>query len=122
MKDVKMTDKTYDILWIVGEISGCHQLPERSFFIKDRQFPICARCTGVGIGYLAGLISFMFIKPGVIIPILFCAVMFVDWLIQYLNILKSNNIRRLITGLLCGYGLMSLSLLLIVKFAEFIAH
>ncbi|MGG7175281.1 DUF2085 domain-containing protein [Clostridium neonatale] len=25
---------------------GCHQLPDRSFFIRSYQFPICARCTG----------------------------------------------------------------------------
>jgi uncharacterized membrane protein len=29
----------------------CHQLPERSFFWDGRQFPVCARCTGL---YLSG--------------------------------------------------------------------
>lgn len=33
-------------------IFGCHRRPERSFFYKGRQFPICARCTG-GIGWNA---------------------------------------------------------------------
>lgn len=27
-----------------------------------------------------------------------------DWLIQYINILQSNNVRRLITGTLGGIG------------------
>ena len=36
---------------MIGNHSGCHQMPERSFFYKGKQFPVCARCTGVIIGF-----------------------------------------------------------------------
>ena len=32
----------------------CHQLPERSFYWGQWQFPVCSRCTGL---YLSGLIG-----------------------------------------------------------------
>lgn len=32
----------------------CHQIPERSFHIDGHQLPLCARCTGIYMGALAG--------------------------------------------------------------------
>jgi uncharacterized membrane protein len=32
----------------------CHQRPERSFVLNGRQFPVCARCTGL---YVAGALA-----------------------------------------------------------------
>lgn len=40
--------------------------------------------------------------------LLFCAVMFFDWLIQHLGLRESTNVRRLMTGTLGGYGLMGI--------------
>ena len=34
----------------------CHQLPERSFFLDERQLPVCARCAGL---YLSGAAGFL---------------------------------------------------------------
>ena len=42
--------------------SFCHRKPERSFFWRGKQFPVCARCTGIHLGYL----SFPFFLFGVI--------------------------------------------------------
>ena len=39
--------------------------------------------------------------------------MFLDWLVQYLNILESTNIRRLITGVLGGYAVSTFQILLV---------
>ena len=36
--------------------------------------------------------------------------MLLDWGVQFLHIRKSTNLRRLVTGLLCGYGMMDLEL------------
>ena len=30
----------------------CHRKPERSFFLKGHQFPVCARCTGFYISLI----------------------------------------------------------------------
>ncbi len=39
----------------------CHQKPDRSFFSCGRQWPVCARCTGLylgaGLGAVAGLMG-----------------------------------------------------------------
>lgn len=91
----------------IGAKSGCHQLPERSFFVNGYQFPICARCTGVIIGYILSVTAFCFFMTPLRICTVLCFIMFADWLIQYLKILNSTNIRRFITGILGGYGLLS---------------
>lgn len=39
---------------------GCHCLPERSFFIKGKQFPICSRCTGILVGIFLAICTFFF--------------------------------------------------------------
>ncbi len=89
-----------------GQKIGCHQMPERSFFYKGYQFPVCARCTGVLIGEVVALILILFsIKVNLIGSIAFLIPMGIDWGLQYLKILESDNIRRLITGTLGGIGL-----------------
>ena len=34
----------------------CHQIPSHSFFEAEHQFPLCARCTGMYLGSLLGLV------------------------------------------------------------------
>ena len=94
---------------------GCHQLPERSFFIKGYQMPVCARCTGIIIGYIIGIIS-LFFNLTLNIPtcIVLIVPMILDGSIQYLTSYRSNNIKRLITGLLSGFGLILLIKAIIV--------
>lgn len=36
----------------------CHQLPERSFFIAGYPLAVCARCTGVYLGFTVGVMSY----------------------------------------------------------------
>lgn len=48
-----------DLLLALAHDAGrivCHQLPERSFFIDGRQLPVCARCTGL---YLSGVVGML---------------------------------------------------------------
>jgi uncharacterized membrane protein len=45
----------------------CHQLPERSFFLAGRQFPVCARCSGLYAGVVLGLVAWWVwrrLRPG----------------------------------------------------------
>lgn len=104
-KERKCMRKFFGILLDV--VFFCHKMPDRSFHFKGKQFPVCARCTGLGVGYissffvlsLAGLfniwIAFLLILP-----------MVVDGIGQLLKKWKSNNIRRFITGLIAGIGIL----------------
>lgn len=90
----------------LGAIYGCHQMPSRSFFIKDYQFPLCARCFGVLIGELISFVTIFLVKINIFDCLLFLIPMGIDWVLQeYCNI-ESNNIRRLITGIMGGFGLI----------------
>lgn len=92
---------------ILGNHSGCHQLPERSLFYKGKQFPVCARCTGVTIGeFLATLAIILRIHISVFCSFILLLTMGWDWFLQYLKVLKSTNGRRVITGILGGFGLI----------------
>lgn len=101
--------KKYKI-WIkameAGAKTGCHQMPERSFFIFGYQFPVCARCTGVFIGQAAACILAAFRKilsPAISLFLLL--LMGADWFIQHTGILASTNFRRLVSGILGGLGI-----------------
>lgn len=103
-----------DELWIkcmeFGKILGCHQMPERSFFIKGYQFPVCARCTGVIISYFLALILFKKYKVPWQLCIIMAGVMLTDWSLQYFGIKESTNSRRFVTGLIGVFGLNTLKL------------
>lgn len=89
-----------------GASVGCHQRADRSFFFKGYQFPVCARCTGVMIGECVGIILLI---CGLRIPLtaslLSVLPLVIDGGIQYLKWLESNNLRRVVTGLVAGFGL-----------------
>lgn len=88
----------------------CHRKPERSFFIKGHQFPVCSRCTGF---YISLIIYFIYAYYNfvnynlqlLIFAFLLLLPAFIDGITQFYGIQESNNLRRLITGLLGGLGL-----------------
>ncbi len=41
----------------------CHQLPERSFFIAGHQFAVCARCTGLDVGFTFAILLYPLMRP-----------------------------------------------------------
>lgn len=98
----------------MGTLSGCHQMPERSFRYKGKQFLVCARCFGAFVGYVAGFVIYQFYTAPLWLLAVFCGVMFFDWLLQRLDILESTNVRRLLTGIPCGFALMQMHLGVIV--------
>lgn len=118
--------KKSDLQWLKwmawGKRLGCHQMPERSFFYKEYQFPICARCTGVLISAVISCVAFCFWRLDWKWCVLLCAAMFTDWLVQRINIKESTNIRRLLTGLLGGYGFMTLQLYVYSTVAQCIEY
>ena len=121
-----INDKQWIKLMEIGDTLGCHQMPERSFFIKGFQFPVCARCTGVIISAIIAIILFVKKKLPIGICIAMSSVMLLDWGIQYLKIKESTNARRLITGLIGGFGYSTLHLyfyyFIYKKLRELIRH
>lgn len=87
---------------------GCHARPDRSFYWRGRQFPICARCTGELVGILIG-IPVAILKGAMCIPacILFMLPLVLDGFRQLLTTYTSNNIRRVVTGLFFGLAFVS---------------
>jgi uncharacterized membrane protein len=114
---MKMMDKIWVGMMDVGARYGCHQRPERSFFVKDYQFPVCARCAGIlTVKPIAWLVNHKTKVPfGVCILLLIP--MGVDGLVQYWLKIESNNRRRFITGLLGGFAISTLRIRLIKKAA-----
>ena len=94
---------------------GCHRRPERSFFYKGRQFPICARCTGELAGMIAAGIGYAFIHPKPVIAALLMIPLIIDGMVQALTAYTSTNGRRFVTGVLFGYGLVTLFLFSVVQ-------
>lgn len=102
----------------------CHRKPERSFFFRGHQFPVCARCTGF---YISGILTiiifritsedfnyfnsnFNYFSTFLLLSISIALLLptGIDGTTQLLNMRESNNTLRLITGLLGGLGLILL--------------
>lgn len=82
---------------------GCHARPDRSFYFRGKQFPICARCTGELVGMLSGIpIVICFGCPSFWVALLMMLPLVVDGFTQRLTAYESTNMRRLFTGILFG--------------------
>lgn len=90
-------------------IIACHRKPERSFFFKGKQFPVCARCTGIHIGYITfPLFMFNVFTLNIWWTIALMLPTYIDGLTQTFLKRESNNFIRVTTGLMAGIGGMSL--------------
>ncbi|WP_442948038.1 DUF2085 domain-containing protein [Nostoc sp.] len=87
----------------------CHRLSSRSFFVNNRQFHVCARCTGLLVGYAISP-AFLLIKnyPSTLFILFFLALV-LDGTTQLIGLRESNNTLRFVTGI--GTGATSLSFL-----------
>lgn len=131
----KVTD---DQRWLrlmkIGEKTGCHQRYDRSFFLEGKQFPVCARCTGVLIAYFISILRYVVVcykkhsfrypsrlgKQSHVLALFGCLTMLIDWTIQAAHVKESTNKRRLITGFLGGLGLMHFYITIYCKIVSFI--
>ena len=89
----------------------CHRKPERSFFIKGHQFPVCARCTGFYTGLIIFLIYDYYFNIDYSLNLLILSIILliptsIDGFTQLLNFRQSNNTLRFLTGLIGGIGLI----------------
>ena len=99
---------------------GCHRLSDRSFFVCNRQFHICARCTGLSVGlFLSAILLILPVRNYIayFFP-LFAGILIVDGSTQYFNLRKSNNSLRFFTGITTASTFMPFLLLTITKIYE----
>ncbi|HYI07811.1 MAG TPA: DUF2085 domain-containing protein [Thermoanaerobaculia bacterium] len=94
----------------------CHGRVERSLELFGVPMPICARCTGIYLGLLAGLAAFRLLpllQERVMRMVAFAAVipLAVDGLTQLAGLRESTNPLRMATGLAAGlaFGLWILA-------------
>jgi uncharacterized membrane protein len=103
----------------------CHQIPERSFFIAEHQFAVCARCTGLYAGFTLATVVYPLVRPLTQIEtphrnwLFFAAApLAVDFALGFFGIWNNTHFSRFGTGALLGAvavfyvmpGLMDLSL------------
>jgi len=82
----------------------CHGLPERSLRWSGKTLPICARCTGLWLGYaLAAVLVWFWLLPWWL-SLALVAPLVLDGGTQALGWRTSNNRLRLATGLVAGVG------------------
>lgn len=95
---------------IIRRLKLCHQIPERSFYFKSKQFPVCARCTGLTLGSLSA-VFFLFYDIQYSTNLFYFSVLImiptlIDGYTQSIGLRKSNNLLRFFTGLIGGVGMV----------------
>lgn len=85
----------------------CHRLTSRSFFVRNRQFHVCSRCTGLIAGYFVSPVFLLFGEYAYKAFFVFSAALILDGTTQLLGWRESNNLLRFVTGF--GTGAMLLA-------------
>lgn len=88
----------------------CHRIPDRTFQIKGKYFPICARCTGVYTTLFIYYVAAAFIPITYSLNLLTMGILTIipaaaDGITQLYGLRESRNSLRFITGLLAGFGI-----------------
>lgn len=87
----------------------CHRMPSRSFFYKKKQFPVCARCTGIYLGFFVMIPLLWFYQIGMILSAILILPTLIDGLTQAYLKRESTNFLRFSTGVLAGIGMSGFS-------------
>lgn len=85
----------------------CHRLSSRSFFVRNRQFHVCARCTGLITGYMVSPILLLVSEYSFRIFVVSCTALILDGVTQLMRWRESNNKLRVITGFVTGASALS---------------
>lgn len=87
------------------DIVPCHRMKSRSITLKGYTLPLCARCTGILAGYLLfPLLLIVGIHFSLLLGLLLNVPMVIDGWTQKRKYRMSNNILRVTTGILSGFG------------------
>ncbi len=87
----------------------CHQTPERSFYIAAYPLAVCARCTGLYVGF-AVAVAFCPVMTSVKRThtperkwlFIAAAPLAIDFALGFLGIWENNHVSRFVTGALLG--------------------
>lgn len=117
---VTLLDKTHAIGYAV-----CHQIPARSFHLGGQPLPLCARCTGIYLGTLLGIVGLALMRryhstelppTALLVTLLtFTGLMGIDGVNSYLtffpklpHLYEPQNWLRLTTGTFHGLTMSAL--------------
>lgn len=90
----------------------CHRRKDRTIRFFGLENFFCSRCLGVLIGFFIGLCySIFFHSFPLVLGIIFMIPLVIDGFSQLFGYRESNNIIRLITGFLFGFGMTAIVLL-----------
>lgn len=92
-------------LYRIAMLIGCHQRSDRSYFIRGRQIPVCARCLGI----LIGLVFAPVLRVSLVAAIALVLPMLLDGGTQALGLRGSRNLLRFVTGV--GFAIGSCGLM-----------
>jgi uncharacterized membrane protein len=111
---------TSAITWLMDQVGFaiCHQLDDRSLTYGGRVLPVCARDTGMFLGFSVCFVALLLAYgwgrrrypswPKIIALALFVLPAVVDATTSYAGLRESTNAIRLVTGALAGAGLAAL--------------
>lgn len=87
------------------DIVPCHRMKSRSLTIKGHTLPLCARCTGILLGYIFfPLLLIVELYFPLWLGIVLNLPMVLDGWTQKKQLRTSNNPLRLTTGIVSGFG------------------
>lgn len=86
----------------------CHKKKERSISFFGLERFLCSRCIGILLGYIFGLVLNLFIIFRIEFSILFIVPLVLDGVTQLFGYRESNNLLRVLTGILFGVGIVNL--------------
>lgn len=101
---------------------GCHQKPDRSFFINGNKMAICKRCFGIALGVYIFIPIFYLFDLKVYVLALLILPLLIDGFSQLFTSYRSNTFKRIATGImfsgfisfLYGYILYKIVVLLFI--------
>jgi len=110
-------DAVVNMVWLkeIFDLAGsliCHQMPERTLSADGIPLPVCARDMGIYAGIFVSTLSLLALgrwkarkPPGRAVSVVMCLFMMpmiLDGGLSYLGITTSDNVSRVVTGVLFG--------------------
>lgn len=111
----------------IGKVPICNCRRDRAPIIHGYSFLLCWRCTSILISLLgmrilfedsAAMVTYVESKAFAVglLSILLVAPTLIDGLMQYGMKIESNNLRRIITGFIAGFGLFFIKTIVVHVF------